>query len=77
MYCTKNETNWHNISEFRNKTIHLQVHPFVEAFLKRGVKSIQRGWFLKYKKWIQVTGLTKFGMMDYQFVDENNQSFDD
>ena len=65
------------IENHRNKTIHLQVHPFIEAFLKRGVKSIQRGWFLKYKKWIQVTGLTKFGMMDYQFIDENNQSFGD
>ena len=65
------------IENHRNKTIHLQAHPFIEAFLKRGVKSIQRGWFLKYKKWIQVTGLTKFGMMDYQFIDENNQSFGD
>jgi len=65
------------IENHRNKTIHLKVHPFIEAYLKRGVKSIQRGWLLKYKKWIQVTGLTKFAMTEYKFVDENNVSFGD
>ena len=33
------------------KSITLNVHPFIDAFLKKGVKNIQRQWFLKYKKW--------------------------
>jgi ribonuclease G len=64
------------IDEMKSKTIILNVHPFIEAFLKRGVKSIQRNWFLKYKRWIQVRGITKLGMVDYNFVDEKNQQYE-
>ncbi len=64
------------IDEMKSKTIILNVHPFIEAFLKRGVKSIQRNWFLKYKRWIQVRGITKLGMVDYSFVDEENQPYE-
>ena len=63
------------IDEMKNKTIILNVHPFIEAFLKRGVKSIQRTWFLKYKRWIQVRGITKLGMVDFNFVDEKNKPY--
>ncbi len=64
------------IENHKNKTIQLHVHPFVEAFLRKGVRSIQRNWFLKYKKWIQVIGLTKYGILEYLFLDEKNVPFD-
>ena len=63
------------IQEMKNKTIVLHVHPFIEAFLKKGVKSIQRSWFIQHKKWIQVRGITKLGMVDFQFVDEKNKPY--
>jgi hypothetical protein len=43
--------------------------------LKKGVKSIQRSWFIQHKKWIQVRGITKLGMVDFQFVDEKNKPY--
>ncbi|MBG15120.1 MAG: ribonuclease E/G [Crocinitomicaceae bacterium] len=63
------------VEEMKSKTIILNVHPFIEAFLKKGVKSIQRSWFLKYKKWIQVRGITKLAIVDYNFVDEKNKPY--
>jgi ribonuclease G len=58
----------------KNKTIELQVHPFIDSFLKKGVKSIQRTWFLKYKKWITIRPTSSIGLMDFSFFDENKNS---
>jgi ribonuclease G len=56
-----------------HKSISLNVHPFIAAYLRKGVKSIQRKWLIKHKKWIQIQGLTKLGMLDYNFIDSNNK----
>ena len=56
-----------------NKSIELQVHPFVDSFLKKGVKSIQRTWFLKYKKWISIRPNTNVGLLDFSFFNENKK----
>jgi len=62
------------IDEGKVKSISLHVHPFVEAFLRRGVKNTQRKWFLKYKKWIAIRPMTEFGILQYQFLDEGNNA---
>jgi len=54
------------------KNIHLDVHPFVEAFLKKGIKSIQRKWFLKYKKWITIRSMTSLGILQFHFLDQDD-----
>ena len=36
----------------------LQVHPFVEAYFKKGFISRQLKWFFQYKKWIKIEGKT-------------------
>ena len=62
------------IEEGKSEVNFLNVHPFVESFLKRGVKNIQRKWFLKYKKWISVRPMTEFGILQYQFLTKNNDA---
>ena len=56
------------------KSITLNVHPFIDAFIKKGVKNVQRQWFLKYKKWIYVRPMTELGILQYQFLDEFDNS---
>ena len=56
-----------------NKNISLVVHPFVEAYLKKGIKSIQRKWFLKYKKWIPVSSASKLQMLEFHFYDGSDE----
>ena len=50
----------------------LLVHPYLEAFFKNGIWSRQLKWFLKYKKWIPVRGVTANHLLQYTFVDKEN-----
>ncbi len=64
------------VEQVGQKNITLIVHPFIEAYLKKGMKSIQRTWFLKFKKWITVKGLTTLPFLDYKFVDAENEEIE-
>ena len=47
------------------KSVILHVHPFVGAFLKRGLNSIRFKWFKKYKKWISIIERDSFQYLQY------------
>ena len=61
------------IESGKHKDFELHVHPFVESYLKKGIKSLSRQWWLKYKKKITVRGITKFQFLEYQFVNNSNE----
>lgn len=50
----------------------LVVHPFVEAFLKKGFPSIQWKWYFEHFKWISVKADANFHLTKYQFFDRND-----
>ena len=54
-------------SKNNDKTIALHVHPFVAAYLKKGLISEQIKWFLKYKKWIKVLPRDAYQYLQYRF----------
>lgn len=64
------------IESGREKNFELHVHPFLEAYIKKGLKSLSRQWWLKYKKNIPVRGITKFHFLEYQFVNSNNEKIE-
>src|SRR5690606_7934670 len=46
-----------NIIETKGKKandISLHVHPFVAAYLTKGIPSIRQKWYMKFKKWIKI-----------------------
>lgn len=47
----------------------LHVHPFVHAFLRKGLPSMQMKWYLKYRKWIQIVPNADFHIHEYRFYD--------
>ena len=49
------------------KKITLNVHPFIAAYLTKGVTSIRFRWFLKYKKWIKVLPRDAYQYLQYKF----------
>lgn len=54
--------------------ITLLVHPYLEAFFKNGLWSRQLQWLFKFKTWIPVRGVTANHLLQYTFVDnENNE----
>ena len=53
--------------------IFLHVHPFVEAYLTKGLKSIRMKWFLKYKKWVIIVPRDSFKYLEYKIQNSNKE----
>ncbi|MFZ4544008.1 MAG: Rne/Rng family ribonuclease [Saprospiraceae bacterium] len=52
--------------------LRLKVHPFIFAFLKRGLISRQVKWYLKYYRWIAIHEEGSYFLNEYRFFDEND-----
>ena len=56
------------ISSGKNyKKITLNTHPFIAAYLTKGVSSIRFKWFIKYKKWIDILPRDAYQYLQYRF----------
>ena len=55
------------------KNVTLNTHPFIEAYLTKGFYSIQRKWFLKHKKWVQIRKSDAYHFLEYRFFDGNKE----
>ncbi len=65
------------VEEKKGSAITLQVHPFVEAFLKKGgLRSPRMKWFFRYKKWIRVKSSASSHLLDYHFTDKYGQELE-
>ncbi|MFA9391068.1 MAG: ribonuclease E/G [Prolixibacteraceae bacterium] len=58
-------------SDLDHKKIVINVHPFVEAYLKKGFLSINRRWRWKFKKKIEVVGMDNIALLEAHFFDES------
>ena len=61
------------IVDRKEKHLTLLVHPYLESYFKVGIISRQLKWFFKYKKWISVRGVTSQHLLQYTFVNKNNE----
>ncbi|MBL1279213.1 MAG: Rne/Rng family ribonuclease [Fluviicola sp.] len=57
----------------KEKDVTLLAHPYLAAFFTKGPMSLQMKWYLKYKKWISVRSLSSHHLLQYSFVDKNNE----
>lgn len=57
----------------KSNGIVLQVHPFLEAYFKKGIISRQVKWFFNYKKWIKIVGVTSKDLLDYKIFDKSGE----
>lgn len=74
LFSDEIESNLHFLLEDRReKDVALLVHPYLEAFFKKGLISKQVKWFLKYKKWVPVRGIAANHLLQYSFVNKNNE----
>lgn len=60
------------ISTEKGKVI-LHVHPFVEAYLTKGLSSIQIKWFLKYKKWVTIIPRDSFKYLEFRLYNADKK----
>lgn len=61
------------LTDRKEATVSLLVHPYLEAYFTKGLISRQVKWFFKYKKWIQVRAVTAHHLLQYSFVNNNNE----
>ncbi len=74
LYAEEIESNLdYLLGERKEKYVMLQVHPYLEAYFKRGLISKQWKWFFKYKKWISVHGISAFHLLQYNFVNKEKE----
>lgn len=62
--------------EARHKRIRLHVHPFVAAYLTKGLISLRMKWQTKYRMGVQVIPNQKFSYLQYQFLAPDGSEID-
>lgn len=55
------------ISNPRNRTLLLNVHPFIASHLTKGFPSIRFRWYFKYKKWVSIIPRDAYKYLQYKF----------
>ena len=55
---------------------YLHVHPYVAAYINKGVFSLKRQWQLKYGLGVRVIPSQKLAFLQYEFYDSNKQFLD-
>ncbi len=74
LYAEEIESNLlYLLSERKEKHVALLVHPYLDAYFKKGIISRQLKWLFKYKKWVPVRGITDNQLLEYKFVNKENQ----
>jgi ribonuclease G len=61
------------LTDRKEAAVCLLVHPYLEAYFTKGFISRQVKWFFKYKKWVQVRAVTANHLLQYSFVNKNNE----
>lgn len=73
LFAEEIETNLdYLLVDKREPNVTLLVHPYLEAYFKKGILSKQINWLFKYKKWIPVRGVVANQLLQYSFVNKNN-----
>lgn len=60
------------LGDRKESKLTLLVHPYLEAYFKKGLISKRMKWFLKYKKWVDVRGVSSSHLLQFSFLDKNN-----
>jgi len=60
-------------NDLHKKKLVLKVHPYVAAYLTKGIKSVRNKWFLEYFKWIKIEANNSFTFLEYHFFDDNQE----
>lgn len=54
------------------RSITIATHPFICAYLTKGIYSICRRWMWKYKRHIKIKSMPNYQMLEYHFFNRNN-----
>lgn len=52
--------------------IRLKTHPFIAAYLSKGILGKRWEWYRQFNKWIKIEEDPDYGFLKYRFFDQNN-----
>ncbi|WP_443937017.1 Rne/Rng family ribonuclease [Pedobacter sp. MW01-1-1] len=61
------------LTEQNEKGVTLSVHPYIEAFIKKGIFSLQLRWFFKYGQWIKVKSDSAYYLTEFHFISAKDE----
>jgi ribonuclease G len=64
------------VDKIKTRKLILNVHPFIAAYLKKGIFPIYRKWNLKYRVIIKIQAVTSYHMLEYHFYDRYDNEID-
>ena len=53
-------------------SLYLRVHPYLDAYLKKGIISKQVKWFLKFNKWVRIMPMIDYHLSEIRFFEGND-----
>ncbi len=53
--------------------LRVQVHPFVQAYLTKGMPSLQMRWLWRHQTWLKMDARTDLGLTQYLFFDQTGE----
>ena len=51
----------------------LVTHPYIYAYLTKGLRSKQMKWFWTYKKWIKIFPSETYNLLEYVFLNKEGE----
>ncbi len=64
------------VGKIKTRKIVVNVHPFVAAYLKKGLFPLFRRWNFKYRIMLKVQAVTSYHMLEYHFYDLDGNEID-
>ncbi len=61
------------LQEQNEKGITLCVHPYIEAYITKGLLNLQRRWFFKYGQWIKVKAQSSYYLNEFHFLSAKDE----
>lgn len=65
------ENNIRFLTQDQNEPfIKIALHPYIHAFLTKGINSVQMKWFFKFRKWIRLKPVNSYHFLEYHFFNK-------
>lgn len=61
------------LKDLNKKKLTVTVHPYIAAYLTKGIKSYRNRWFYRFFKWVKVESNSSLSFLEYHFFDENRE----
>lgn len=61
------------VHEQNEKSLRINMHPFLAAFVTKGFPSLRLKWYFQYRRNIRVKAENSYHMLEYHFFNKNNE----